>query len=475
MFVLRNAWAALLRHRWRTVCIMVIVLAVTLISVFSLAVTKANATAQGSTYEALKPSAVIRMNASQQAKRNGADPNWTKNYLTWSDYTTYATAAQSASLQFNYSLTESVPVRQTDKFKSIAGTADQKADATGGEFNFTAFYTQEAQDLNEAGSFTIVSGKGLTYATADSTTSPTNGVLISQALAQKNNVKVNDTITIADPNNASKTHDFKVQGIYTYTDAATTGSGTDAKLSKDNRDNAIYTAYAEFSNAGYDANGAKGWAIPDLNIIFTLNSPADYTTFVNTVTKAKIRSGYEISSPTLNRYEESIAPLKHLAEVMNLALYAAWIAGGILLLGLIALTVAKRGREIGNALVLGVSKPRIAWQFMLEVFIPVLTAFAIGMLAAGFVSGPLGSSLSSGHATGIDGGIIVKVIGWGLTATLALAVIASLRASLFRTSQLFRAGPDTPALSNTASASTSAASATTSAQPSTPTVQEARS
>ena len=70
-------------------------------------------------------------------------------------------------------------------------------------------------------------------------------------------------------------------------------------------------------------------------------------------------------------------------------------------------------------------------------FLPALLGLAIGVVVAGFATGSLGTSLADGNAIGVDVGIITKVVGWGLCAAVALGIIASLRAALFRTSQLF--------------------------------------
>ena len=441
MFVLRNAWAALLRRKWRTLCAIIVALVVTLISVFTLAVAQANSTAQGSSYQALKPTAELRMTDAAQTKRNGTDSAWTKNYLTWKQYTTYATAAQNAGIAFSYSLEESIPVRQTDKFKAVVGSADQSSDKTGGELTFSSFYTKEAESVNDSGTLKIVKGKALSYdssSATSSTTSNNNRYLVGYT-PYYNHLDVNDSISVATPNDASKTQSFKIQGIYTYTDAAVAGSGSDAKLAKDNRDNTIYTNYAVFSNAGFDPDAAKGWAVPNLNIIFILSSMSDYTKFASAVNKAKLPTNYQVASPTIDRYNASVAPLKQLDGLTEPYLIAVWIAGGALLLILTVLGLVRRRGEFGHALVIGVSKGRLAWQLMLEVLLPLLAALAVGVAIAGFATGPLATKLAAGNAVSVNLGILGGVAGWGFASALLLAIVASLWASTFRISALFAA------------------------------------
>lgn len=71
-----------------------------------------------------KKPAVIRPNAQTQAKRDGADSSYTDKYLTWEKYSTYATAAQSNSVTFNYTLATSVPVRESKSLQAIAAKND---------------------------------------------------------------------------------------------------------------------------------------------------------------------------------------------------------------------------------------------------------------------------------------------------------------------------------------------------------------
>ncbi len=431
MFVLKNAWATLTRHGWRTGIIVVTAMVVVGTTILSTAVISADDTATGSTYDSQEPTAVIRPTAATMAKRNGADPNWTKNHLSWEDYTTYASAVQKANISFSYTFSETVPVRQTSSLKAIGGASDASADKTGGQLTWRSFYTLQAAQASDIGRFRLVSGKHLNYTGTDK-----SSVLISKALAKKNGLKVGDTIKVANPTNASKTYTLKIRGIYEYVSTAAAGKGSDAKLAKDNRDNAIYTAYYTFAINGLDTSSGKGWAIPDLNITFKLTSLKAYNKFVKTVKKAKLPSKYEVSSPSLTAYEEKIAPLTSLANVLRVLRIVVWAAGGVLLVVLVVLGLRRRRNEIGVAMVVGASRGRIAWQFMIEVLLPTLVGLTLGMFAGGFGSGPLGHALT-GNSTPVGARLVWSMIGYGFAACLALSFIAMGRVVAFRKAGLF--------------------------------------
>ena len=74
MFVLKNAWAALGRVKWRTALIALLALLVSFSAAVDLAVIRADDTANNETYQSQKATAVIRPNAQTQAKRDGAVP-----------------------------------------------------------------------------------------------------------------------------------------------------------------------------------------------------------------------------------------------------------------------------------------------------------------------------------------------------------------------------------------------------------------
>lgn len=434
MFVLRNAWAQLMRHKPRTLLTLLIALLAAFGTLFGWSVQQANTTATTTDRESLAPAAVVRLTAAQQAKYDGADKAWVKNYLTTDDYNSYYSIVTENSITLaTVNASSSIPVRQTkDSVQAIAGTADQDADKTGGELTLKSFTSVETARDNELGRYTVVEGKHLSY----SGNAP-KGALISKKLAQKNNLKVGDEITVASPSDASKTTTLTVRGIYEYTDAnAPSGHGDDAKLSKDNRDNTIYVAYATMYETKWANESASDWSKPDLSYVFSFSSMADYTKYQQKVA-SKIDKKHALGSPTIDAYERKIEPLTTLASRLHVALVASIAA--ILLLAVVLWSVSRRSAQIGAALVAGMTRGRLAWQFMLETLIPVGTGLALGLLAAGFGSKHLGAALAGGYETAVTGSLVWRSIWSALGVLIALMIVAALRVAFFRTSSLFAA------------------------------------
>ncbi|MBW3079661.1 ABC transporter permease [Bifidobacterium simiiventris] len=436
MFVLKNAWAELMRHKLRTLLTLLVALLAAFGTLFGWSVQQANTTATTTDREALAPGAIVRLTDAQQAKYNGADKTWVKNYLSTEDYNNYYAVVTANSITLsNINASSSFPVRQTkNSVQAIAGTDDQDASKTGGELTLKSFTSVDTARNNDLGAYTVIQGKHLSY----SGKAP-KGALISKALADKNNLKVGDEITVASPADASKTTTFTVRGIYEYNDStAPAGHGSDAKLSKDNRDNAIYVSYSTMYNLNWGNESATDWSKPNLSYVFEFSSLSDYNKYAKKIA-SKIDKKHELASPTIEAYEKKTEPLTALASRMGVANVAVPVVGGVLLLALVLLGVVRRSAELGTALASGVTRGRMAWQFMLEAFFPVFLGLFVGLLAAGFGSKALGAALAGGYATPVTSAIVWRAVWTALGVLVVLMIVAGLRAAFFKTSTLFAA------------------------------------
>lgn len=432
MFVAKNAWTELRRHPWRTALMVIVSLLVTMWSVFGAAVMHEYHAAHGEGYGALKPQAVVRMTDTALSDRSGDDADWTKRYITWEEYNVLGAAAQAKHVQFDYSVVASVPVRSTGSFKAITTSATSGAsqNETGGDFTLTSFYNEAAVDANEYGTFKVVEGNKLNYQDVTA-----RDALVSQELAKKNNLKVGSTITVGNPANAKTTYTFTVGGIYTYTDTPQGVQGADAQFAKDNRDNVIYTSYYDFAASGLDTTEGTGWAVPDINIVFTLANPQAYEQFKSAL-KPDLPEGFAVSSPTIDAYNHSLEPLDQLANTTKVMLICLWSVGGALALLLTLLEACPRREEIGYGLAVGVTKSRMAWQFMVEILLQTVLGVALGLMIGGWTANPLATQLAQGHTIAMHGGVLWNVAWIALLACLLLAIIAGVRVALFRTAQL---------------------------------------
>lgn len=300
MFVLSNAWRALMRSKGRTTLTAFITLAVTFGTVAGLAIVQENTTAHTTTYNSQKANMAIRPSAATWKKVSATDSATTKHYMTWSSYTDYASAIQTAGTTLDFTVTGTVPARVSGDLKALDGGSLGSAsdDKTGGQLVWRAFWTKDAAKASDLGTFEIVDGKGLSY-NNKSANPDTTGALVSEAFAKANNLKVGDTFKVATATSASDTAELKVRGIYKYTSESTVDNPVVAAR---NRENTIFTNYQTFSKAGldpqYSNETASGWELPDLNVVFNVTDSATYDSLLKTLKKAKLPvKGYTISSP----------------------------------------------------------------------------------------------------------------------------------------------------------------------------------
>ena len=316
MFVLSNAWRALMRSKGRTTLTAFITLAVTFGTVAGLAIVQENTNAHTTTYNSQKANMAIRPSAATWKKVSATDSATTKHYMTWSSYTDYASAIQTAGTTLDFTVTGTVPARVSGDLKALDGGSLGSAsdDKTGGQLVWRAFWTKDAAKASDLGTFEIVDGKGLSY-NNKSANPDTTGALVSEAFAKANNLKVGDTFKVATATSASDTAELKVRGIYKYTSESTVDNPVVAAR---NRENAIFTNYQTFSKAGldpqYSNETASGWELPDLNVVFNVTDSATYDSLLKMLKKAKLPAkGYTISSPSLEAYTKSLEPLDTLA------------------------------------------------------------------------------------------------------------------------------------------------------------------
>lgn len=430
MFVAKNAWSALRRHPWRTVLTIVVSLLVTLWSAFGVAVLHEYDEAHGARYDQLTPLGVFTPSDLSKARAQGDNADSTKNYMTWDDYNGIGAAANEKNATFGYTLIDSVPVRGGDKLKPVAGAQqpDAGADETGGDFTLQSFLSEQAVPANSYGTYRIVDGKGLGY--EDVTR---HDLIMSKALADKNGIKVGDEVTLGNAKDAKTTYTYTVCGLYEYT-APAEGA---APFAKDVPDNVLYTTYYSFAADDLDPLDASGWQRPDVNVVFMFQGVEQYEAFKQAVKDVKLPSGYRLSSPTIDQYERSLEPLDSLASTMRLTLILLWSIGGALLLALTLLQALPRREEIGFALQVGVTKGRLAWQFMNEILWPTLLGAAIGLIIGCCTANPLAGNFVDGHSFTLPAALVWNLIWISAAGCLVLAAIAGVRVAAFPTAQLF--------------------------------------
>ncbi len=403
MFVLKNAWFTIRRHAARSLVTVLVCLVVAALATTAATVLQADTKARTTDYESQQVDAVI-----SPRKGTKASP------LGWNEYSKYAQRLQMDGMQYKAYFHETADINPEGLTQS-------------GTYSLVGVSDKQAEPTLPHGPFVLDQGKGLDYASQN--TSGTQTVLISKQMAQANKLKVGDTLTIKDPRQQDQQVKLTVSGIYHYRKAADQAA---------NR--AIYTAYPTFAMLGLDTASKPGDPGHELLVAFVLDSPSTYHKFIKELRKDGLKaSQYDIDSPSLKDYQRRMEPVHQAADQARTVIILVCLLGGLILLGCLFLMLHGRTNEIGMAITIGVHKARLGWQFALETLLLTLPGLALGLALGTAISRPLGRSLfhlgslaSMPHA-----GLIWKIILIGLAVCLVLALAAAARVAAFRTAQLY--------------------------------------
>lgn len=269
---------------------------------------------------------------------------------------------------------------------------------TFGDFTLTGFSSDTAIANAANGTFTMSSGEVFGYGESD------NGkVIISKALADFNDLKVGDEITVTNPSDTSTTCTFTISGIYkNSTSSNTSVMGSMGGTSQD-ADNAIYASVSTLKSLGLDAdatandddnnttaNDDDNNTTTQLSYTYVLGSADDYGTFASDVRKAGLDDTCTVQSADVENHESSLVPLDNLAK-FALTLLIVVLAVGAVVLNLF--NICERKYEVGVLTAIGVKKVKVAAQFAIELLIVTMCGIALGVAGGAVASVPVSNQL----------------------------------------------------------------------------------
>lgn len=440
MFVLKNAWKSVIRNRGRNILIAIIVAIIAATATVGLAIRTAASQVEEEGLQSTTVSATISLDRSKmisQAKSNSSDSSSEKpdfdsmreqlsqESLSLSDYTKYAKASTAAvstyySEQTSLDATDDFqPVESSDSASSSSDSStssdssDSSQSANGeqgqggmgggmmgqmnsGDFTLTGFSSDTAIENASNGTFTMSSGKVFGY------TSDSDGqVIISKALADFNDLEVGDTISVTKTiDDADQTYELTVSGIYKNTSSTSSSAQGPMGGTSQDADNQIYTSVSTLKKLGIDseADNASDTGT-QLNYTYVLGSDTDYETFKKDVKKAGLSSNYAVSSADVEAYESSLAPMKNLSSFTLTFLLIVLGVGAVILIVLNLFNVRERKYEVGVMTAIGVKKPKVAMQFVVELLIVTMVGLGFGVIGGAVASKPLSNQLLSSQVS----------------------------------------------------------------------------
>ncbi len=449
MYIVKNALRSMIRSKGRNILILIIALVIAVSACVTLSIRQSAVRARETGLADLEITAQIaldRQSLMQSARSgdgetNGEPPDRSSmkeallgaQGLSLEELQTYATAPSVKS--FYYTLTASMNGSDLEPIDlSGSGEDDDSASDGSGSTNKlggeSPFGGKGMGGMNgifgAQGDFTLI-GAGSDEALTDFVSgvcAVTEGAIfaegtearecvVSDELATLNDLSVGDTITLVNPNDETEIVDFAIVGIYHNSAAGAQESDSLAMFSAaGDSANRIYVSYAALkvftdesaANAVTETDEETGreqsTAVQaQVSGTYVFANAEDYEAFEAEARTLGLDDSYSVSSTVVSQYEQSLQPLENLSKFALYFLMVVLVIGAIILIVINIFSIRERKYEIGVLTAIGMSKARVALQFVTEMFTITLVAVLLGAAVGGVASVPVSNALLESQIT----------------------------------------------------------------------------
>ncbi|MDR0848878.1 MAG: ABC transporter permease [Propionibacteriaceae bacterium] len=450
MLILTNAWKSLTRSLGRNLLLFLIVACIAGAASVALAIKSSASEAEESGRESLTITATIGLDRQKlmedaTSQTNTTDtaegrPNFQGVFSSYPDLTldelkTYA--AKDSVQDFLYSGSISVdttgdiePVStqsatstgdstastdtSTDQFDPVNGFPGGSGGSGGnfgsggpvsfggrsmGDLQVTGYGSESAMTGFVSGTQSIVSGAMIDLMRAD------NECLISDEFAAYNSLSVGDTVTVANPAALEETYTVTIAGIYHDDQASAQSDGGMIFSTSQDSANRLIVSYPTLQSIS-DESQAQATTTTDqmgqeistglvatISSTYVFASPENYDTFTTQVREDGLGEAYSVTSTDLDSYQASLVPLNNLVSFANTLLLVVLGVGGVVLVAIAMLTIRERKYEVGVLTAIGISKPKVALQLVVEMFLVVVFGLVAGLGIGAAASVPVADHL----------------------------------------------------------------------------------
>ena len=269
--------------------------------------------------------------------------------------------------------------------------------------------------------FELVEGEHITPDTQ-------NSIIVSDAYARKNNLKIGDTLTVVnDPQNDDPFVDAEIIGIFrVVTDAVDDSDG------KKVYDLAAYFEYNDYvflsgdlANklyVNYDDSGNGVFDVVD----FYVSNPEDLDNIIQEVKNIKDINWKNFNIYTDDEVYQNTEESVDNSSTLMISLIVIAIIVSISIISIIVfISIKGRKREIGILLSIGKSKATIMFQFIIEIMIIAGIAFTGAYFFSKLISGNLGQAFGKvAESVIIQNSQFTLIAGIGIVILLAIIILS---------------------------------------------------
>ncbi|WP_240840164.1 ABC transporter permease [Acidaminobacter sp. JC074] len=247
---------------------------------------------------------------------------------------------------------------ESSKYESVEGESGggmfTLSAASGGAATFNFKATEGGVPIEfDTNKLEIIEGRNID---ASDESAKDNSIVISEEFAKKNQLAINDEMTFRSYTK-NKELDFVVVGIYKVKDSKMTG-------------NDMYVSSNALSMDGYKSISS---------IYFRLKDPLQVDGFMADQS-VHLPSKYTVLDAGNLEYETLTRPLDLMSMIASILIWVIFIAGAAIIVSLITIFVRDRKFEVGLLLASGEARLKIIGQFVLEIIMVALIAFACSVL-----------------------------------------------------------------------------------------------
>ena len=244
-------------------------------------------------------------------------------------------------------------------------------------------YNSQYHELFLSGRFELVEGSHITD-------DMTNGIIISRELADWNGLKVGDTLTgIYYPQNNTPAVDMEIVGIF------------DVVADKDDQvnmyDDSSYYSYSSFVFCSMEAAEGllKGWGEKGEGVSEAYYYVTDAAQLGNVIKKVQNISSINWNNFKITAndqvYQNISNSLSDTGTLITTLIVVITAVSMVLIVLILSMSIRSRKRETGILMAVGIAKPAVILQYVLETLLIAVVAFPLAYLSSKQVAGILGT------------------------------------------------------------------------------------
>lgn len=415
MYIVKNALRNISRAKGRSFLIFILILVISIAACVSLSIKESAENAKQQAYDGMSITATIGVDREammSQVQEGGSDRTAMMSMMNQSLSLDEMLELASSDYVENFYYTASIgfsveedefEIYESDEISVSERAPEQMGGNKGGgsgqqqggssrnissDVTVTGYSSHDAMSDFVSGTLNILEGSVFDIEDEE------NSVVISEEIAYLNGLEVGDEFVLINPLQEEEQHTFTIVGIFEclVTDAyANYMYVSYPSLEVIMEGSASVATTFENERTGEDTSTAMTTSPSGT---YVLTNVATYNAFDESLESLGLDTElYTLQSSDIEAYESSVVPLENLSSFTMMFFMVVLIVGGIILVIFNLFTVRERKYEIGVLAAIGMQKPKVALQFILETVVITFAAIIIGSGIGAAASQPIADNL----------------------------------------------------------------------------------